>query len=195
MQDAQGVQQGITNTLALPIDKMLYIYLFCLYNKNRFGTETMYDYYIAMKSMFLVVKLFSHPSIVYASFTILLPWTKHKQHQNHSNQKPFKNQNFNSNKLCIHTITLYKGRCFSRSQTPPYILTKRKLVKKLPKAYSPHGSPNNQKETKSHGSSCDSTINHKETKSHGSPCDSTINHKETISHGSPCDSTINHKEK
>ncbi len=25
--------------------------------------------------------------------------------------------------------------------------------------------------------------NHKETKSHGSPCDSTINHKETTSHG------------
>jgi hypothetical protein len=42
-----------------------------------------------MKSMFLVVKLFSHPSIVYASFTILLPWIKHKQHQNHSKLKAF----------------------------------------------------------------------------------------------------------
>jgi len=154
-----------------------------MYNTNGFGTKIMYDYYIAMKSMFLVTKLFSHPSIVYASFTILLPWTKHKQHQNHSKPKAFQNQNFNSNKLCIHTITLYKGRCLSRSQTPPYILTKRKLVKKLPKAYPPHGSPNNQKETKSHGSPCDSTINHKEIISHGSPCDSTINHKETISHG------------
>jgi hypothetical protein len=51
-----------------------------LYNTNGFGIETMYDYYIAMKSMFLVVKLFSHLSIVYVSFTILLPWTKHKQH-------------------------------------------------------------------------------------------------------------------
>ncbi len=44
-----------------------------MYNTNGFGTETMYDYYIAMKSMFLVVKLFFHLSIVYASFTIFLP--------------------------------------------------------------------------------------------------------------------------
>jgi hypothetical protein len=51
-----------------------------------------------------------------------------------------------------------------------------KVIKKLPKTYPPHGSPNNQKEQ-----------NHKETKSQGSPCDSTINHKETTSHGSPCD--------
>jgi hypothetical protein len=41
----------------------------------------MYDYYIAMKSMFLVAKSFYHPSIVYASFTFFLPWFKHKQHQ------------------------------------------------------------------------------------------------------------------
>ncbi len=44
-----------------------------LYNMNRFRTKTMYDYYIAMKSMFLVVKLSTHFSIDYASFTILLP--------------------------------------------------------------------------------------------------------------------------
>jgi hypothetical protein len=143
----------------------------------------MYDYYIAMKSMFLIAKLFSLLSIGYASLTILLPWTKHKQHQNHSKPKAFQNPNSNSHKLCIHTIILYKWRCLSRSQTPHYILTKRKLVKKFPKIYPPHGSPNNQKETKSHGSSCDSTINHKETISHGSPCVSTINHKEIISHG------------
>ncbi len=48
----------------------------------------------------------------------------------------------------------------------------KELIKKLPKTYPPHGSPNNQKEQ-----------NHKETKSHGSPFDSTINHKETTSHG------------
>jgi hypothetical protein len=60
-----------------------------LHNTNGFGTETMYDYYIAMKFMFLVVKLFSHLSIVYASFIILLPWTKHKQYQNHSKLKAF----------------------------------------------------------------------------------------------------------
>jgi len=143
----------------------------------------MYDYYITMKSMFLVVKLSSHPSIRYASLTILLPWTTHEQHQNYWKPKVFQNQNFNSHNLCIHTITLYKWRCFSRSQTTPYILTKRKLIKKLLKIDSPHGSPNNQKETKSHGSPCDSTINQKETRSHGSPCDFTINDKETTLHG------------
>jgi len=113
---------------------------------------------------------------------------------NTNNIKTIQNQNFNSNKLCIHIMPLYKLKCFSRSQTPPYILTKMKLVKKLPKAYPPHGSSNNQKETKSHDFPCDSTINHKKTISHGSSCDSTINHKETISHSSPCDFTINHKE-
>jgi hypothetical protein len=66
-----------------------------LYNTNEFRIEIMYDYYIAMKSMFLVAKLFSHLSIGYASLTILLPWTKHKQHQNHSKPKAFQNQNFN----------------------------------------------------------------------------------------------------
>jgi hypothetical protein len=44
------------------------IYKRGVYNMYEFGTETMYDYYIAMKSMFLVVKLLSHPSNVYASF-------------------------------------------------------------------------------------------------------------------------------
>jgi hypothetical protein len=68
----------------------------------------MYDYYIAMKSMFLVVKLSSHSYIGYATLIILLPWTTHKQHQNYSKPKAFQNQNFNSHKLCIHAITLYK---------------------------------------------------------------------------------------
>jgi hypothetical protein len=84
-------------------------------------------------------------------------WTKHKQPQNHSKPKAFQNQNFNSNKLCIHTIILYKWKRFSRSQTLIYIPTKKKLIKKLPKVYPPHGLP------------CDSTINHKKTKSHGPP--------------------------
>jgi len=137
-----------------------------VYNTNGFKTETMYDYYIAMKSMFLVVKLSSHHSIGYASLT----FSYHDLHTNYTktiqDQKPFQNQNFNSHKFCIHTITLYKWRCFSRSQTSPYILTKMKLIKKLPKTYPPQGSPNNQKETKSHGSPCDFTINHKKTTSH-----------------------------
>jgi len=60
-----------------------------LYNTSGFRFETMYDYYIAMKSMFLVVKLSSHPSIGYASLTILLPWTTHKQHQNYLKPKAF----------------------------------------------------------------------------------------------------------
>jgi len=58
-----------------------------MYNMNEFRIKTMYDYYIVMKSMFLVAKLFSHPSIGYANLSILFPWTKHKQHQN---QKSFK---------------------------------------------------------------------------------------------------------
>jgi hypothetical protein len=41
-----------------------------MYNMNGFGTETMYDYYIAMKSMFLGCKNFLSPFIIYASFTI-----------------------------------------------------------------------------------------------------------------------------
>jgi hypothetical protein len=49
----------------------------------------MYDYYIVMKSMFLVVKLSSQPTIDYASLTILLPWTTHKQHQKYSKIKSF----------------------------------------------------------------------------------------------------------
>jgi hypothetical protein len=52
-------------------------------------TEIMYDYYIAMKSMFLVVKLSSHSSIGYVSLSILLPWITHKQHQNYSKPKAF----------------------------------------------------------------------------------------------------------
>jgi hypothetical protein len=45
---------------------------------NRFKIEIMYDYYIVMKFMFLVAKLFFHLFIDYASFTILLSWTKHE---------------------------------------------------------------------------------------------------------------------
>jgi hypothetical protein len=126
------------------------------------------------------------------------PFSFHELHINNTKtiQKPkaFPKIKTLIHKLCIHIITLYKWRYFSRSQTPPYILTKRKLIKKFPKTYPPHDSPNNQKETKSHGSPSDSTINHKKTPSHGSPSDSTINHKKTTSHGSPSDSTINHKK-
>jgi hypothetical protein len=131
------------------------------------------------------------------------PFSYHELHTNNTktiqNQKPFLHQNFHSLKLCIHVKNFVQNKVFSRSQTPLYILTKRKLVKKLFKTYPSQGSPNNQKgqnhnETKSHGSPWDSTINHNETKSHGSPWDSTINHNETKSHGSPWDSTINHKE-
>jgi hypothetical protein len=152
-----------------------------------------------MKSMFLVIKLSSHSYIGYASLTILLPWTTHKQHQNYSKAKAFQNQNFNSHKLCIHTITLYKMKVFLKVTNTSLNTNQKETNQETSKTYPPHGSPNNQKEqnhkeTKSHCSPCDSTINHKEITSHGSPCDSTINHKETTSHGSPCDSTINHKE-
>jgi hypothetical protein len=44
-----------------------------LYNTNGFRIEIMYDYYIAMKFMFLVVKLSSHYFIGHARLTIFLP--------------------------------------------------------------------------------------------------------------------------
>jgi hypothetical protein len=65
-----------------------------VYNMNGFKTETMYDYYIIMKSMFFVVKLSSHPSIGYASLTIPLPWSTHKLHQNYSRPKAFSKSKF-----------------------------------------------------------------------------------------------------
>jgi hypothetical protein len=115
------------------------------------------------------------------------PFSYHELHINNTKtiQKPkaFPKSKLQFSQTLYSSITLYKWRCFSRSQTPPYILTKKKLIKKLPKTYPSHGFPNNQKETKSHGSPCDFTINHKKTTSHGSPCDFTINHKKTTSHG------------
>jgi len=56
--------------------KVKMVVLVTMYNTNGFRIEIMYDYYIAMKFMFLVAKLFFHPFIGYASFIILLPWTK-----------------------------------------------------------------------------------------------------------------------
>jgi hypothetical protein len=75
----------------------------------------MYDYYIVMKCMFLVVKFSSNSSIGYATLTILLPWTTHKQHQNYSKPKAFQNQNFNSHKLYIHTITFVQMKVTNTS--------------------------------------------------------------------------------
>jgi hypothetical protein len=127
------------------------------------------------------------------------PFSFHELHINNTKtiQKP---KSFSKIKTSILT-TLYsyhnfvqKWRCLSRSQTPPYKLIKRNLLKKLLKTYPSQGSPNNQKKTKSHGSPCDSTINHKEQHHMVSPCDSTINHKKQHHMVSPCDSTINHKE-
>ncbi len=81
-----------------------------LYNTNRFRIEIMYDYYIVMKSMFLVVKLSSHPSIGYASFTILLPWTTHKQHQNY-----LKTKSLSKSKLQV-SQTLYSYHNFVQNE-------------------------------------------------------------------------------
>ncbi len=54
------------------------------------------------KPMSLVAQPLLHPSMVYASFTNLLQWTKHKCTKIIRNQKP----KFLHNKLCIHTIIL-----------------------------------------------------------------------------------------
>jgi hypothetical protein len=81
-----------------------------LRNTNGFKIETVYDYYIFMKFMFLIV---NYP------LTLLLamqpsPFSYHELHTNNTkiiqNQKPFENQNFNFLKLCIHIITFYKSR-------------------------------------------------------------------------------------
>jgi len=167
-----------------------------MYNASGFRTETMYDYYIVMKSMFFVVKLSSTLLLVMQAS----PFSFHELHIN--NTKTIKkNKSLSKIKTSILTNIVFipwlctRWRCFSRSQTPLYILTKRKLIKNFFKTYPPHGSPCdftiNHKKTTSHGSPCDSTINDKKTTSHGSPCDSTINDQKITSHGSPCDSTIN----
>jgi len=48
------------------------LHLMDVYNTNKFRIETMYDYYIIMKFMFLVAKLFFHFIIGYASLIIFL---------------------------------------------------------------------------------------------------------------------------
>jgi hypothetical protein len=50
--------------------------LWGVYNMNEFGTETMYDYYITMKYMFLGYKIFLSPFIIFVSFIIFFAWTK-----------------------------------------------------------------------------------------------------------------------
>jgi hypothetical protein len=73
---------------------------FILYLKLGFNHE--------IRIQVTIVKLSSHPCIGYAS----LPFSYHELHINNTktiqNQKPFQNQNFNSHKLYIHPITLYK---------------------------------------------------------------------------------------
>jgi len=140
----------------------------------------MYVYYIVMKSMFLIVKLSSTLLLVMQ----LSPFSFHELNINNTKtiqkSKAFSKTSILTNFVFISWFCI-KWKCFSRSQTPPYILIKRKLIKILLKTYSPHGSLNNRKETKSHGSSCDSIINHKKTTSREEPCDFTINHKKTTS--------------
>jgi hypothetical protein len=52
---------------------ILIVVLRRLSSTNGFRTEVMKDYYITMESMFLVVKLYFHPSIGYANLAIFLP--------------------------------------------------------------------------------------------------------------------------
>jgi len=83
-----------------------------VYNTSGFTIETMYDYYIVMKSMFLVVKLSSQPTIGYVNLTILLPWTTPKQHQNYSKKKT---KAFPNIKTSILT-TLYSHHNFVQNE-------------------------------------------------------------------------------
>ncbi len=87
-----------------------------MYYTSGFRTETMYNYYIVMKSMFLgcktiippyfwLCKLHHHP---FMNYTQTIPKTIQKP-------KAFsKIQNFNPYKLGIHIITLYKNEGVSQ---------------------------------------------------------------------------------
>ncbi len=182
----------------------------------------MYDYYIVMKSMFLVVKLYSHSSIVYVNITILLLSTIHNQHQNYSKPKASKKiLNFHSHKFSTHIITLYtkmkgpfkvtntslntnqKGN-YSRNflkgnysrdfqRETTQKTSKRKLLKKLPKGKLLKRLPKGKLLKRVPKKKLLKRVP-KTYPSHGSSCDSIINDKKTTSHGFPCDSTINYKK-
>ncbi len=68
----QNWEQQKSNTLTFP-PKENNLGLPGVFNTNGFRTEVMKDYYITMESMFLVVKLYFHPSLGYANVAILLP--------------------------------------------------------------------------------------------------------------------------
>jgi hypothetical protein len=103
----------------------------------------MYGYYIAMQIyVFIFINIFSPfyclciISMLHHSPTMNFTWTT---------PKPFKTKNSTPFTILFHKIShsynnffLSKWRCFQRSQTPTYILTKKKLNKKFPKVYTSH---------------------------------------------------------
>ncbi len=81
-----------------------------MYNMNKFKTETMYDYYIAMKSMFLVVKLFFHLSIWLCN-------SHHSPIMNYTQATPklFKTKSLSKSKLQF-SQTLYSYHNFAQNE-------------------------------------------------------------------------------
>jgi hypothetical protein len=113
---------------------------------NGFKIETMYVYYIAMEIYVLgCMNIFSpfyspcKTSMPHHFPIMTFTWTIPKPFKTKS---PFLSQ-FYSIEFHMHTtIFLYpKWRSFQRSQTPTYILTKRKLNKKFLKVYTLDGPP------------------------------------------------------
>jgi hypothetical protein len=98
-----------------------------LYIINGFKIETMYVYYIVME-----IYIFGYINKIYivyvylVCYTILLPWTTHKQHKNFSKLKSQFLSQFYYMKLYIHTTTyFYQVRVFPKlTNTHLYIIQK-----------------------------------------------------------------------
>jgi hypothetical protein len=113
---------------------------------NGFRTETMYVYYIAMEIyVFDCMNIFSPfyclctINMSHHLLTMNFPWTTPKTFQSKIST-PFTIL-FHKISHSYNNFFLSKWRCFQRSQTPIYILTKRKLNKEFSKVYTSHGSP------------------------------------------------------
>jgi hypothetical protein len=69
-----------------------------MYNTNEFRTETMYDYYKAMKSMFLGYKFFfSHPLLSMQDLLFSFHELNINNTETNQKSKAVQNQNFNFN--------------------------------------------------------------------------------------------------
>jgi len=120
---------------------------------NRYRTEIMYVYYIYMEIYVFCLHKYFFTFLFfmynYHVIIIILSWI-----YTLTTQKPLKIKisiSFHNfilwNFIFIQQFVLIKWKCFQKSQTHTYLLTKRKLNKKCFSVYT------------SHGSSCDSICN------------------------------------